>query len=122
LRLSIPHTHTHMHTHAHTHRREDYRLFWPDRSEFVRMASVFNATIVPFAAVGCADSFRFLFDSKVCRRVCIAAGLLSVGCWWAGSVVGGWMGRSLHMNSGAIVDLPWRQHNIYTYHPLNSIA
>ena len=50
---------------GHQSSREDYRLFWPDRSEFVRMASAFNATIVPFAAVGCADSFKMLLDSEV---------------------------------------------------------
>ncbi|CAN6714902.1 unnamed protein product [Malus baccata var. baccata] len=31
---------------------EEYKLFWPDQPEFVRMAARFGATIVPFAAVG----------------------------------------------------------------------
>lgn len=31
---------------------EQYKLFWPDQPEFVRMAARFGATIVPFAAVG----------------------------------------------------------------------
>ena len=30
---------------------EKYKLFWPKRQEFVRMASRFGATIIPFAAV-----------------------------------------------------------------------
>lgn len=31
---------------------EEYKLFWPNQPEFVRMAAQFGATIVPFAAVG----------------------------------------------------------------------
>ncbi|CAN0534766.1 unnamed protein product [Ectocarpus sp. 8 AP-2014] len=34
---------------------QDYQIFWPEKGEFVRMAASFNATIVPFAAVGSAD-------------------------------------------------------------------
>lgn len=31
---------------------EAYKIFWPDRPEFVRMAARFGATIVPFGVVG----------------------------------------------------------------------
>lgn len=31
---------------------EEYKLFWPEKSEFVRMASRFGAKIVPFGVVG----------------------------------------------------------------------
>lgn len=31
---------------------EDYKLFWPEQPEFVRMASRFGATIIPFGVVG----------------------------------------------------------------------
>ncbi|KAH9688392.1 Acyltransferase-like protein [Citrus sinensis] len=31
---------------------EEYKLFWPEQQEFVRMAARFGATIVPFGAVG----------------------------------------------------------------------
>ncbi|KAL0005711.1 hypothetical protein SO802_013272 [Lithocarpus litseifolius] len=31
---------------------EEYKLFWPDQQEFVRMAARFGATIVPFGVVG----------------------------------------------------------------------
>lgn len=31
---------------------EEYKLFWPDQPEFVRMAAHFGATIVPFGVVG----------------------------------------------------------------------
>ncbi|THF97329.1 hypothetical protein TEA_013084 [Camellia sinensis var. sinensis] len=35
------------------HRKgEEYKLFWPERSEFVRMAARFGTTIIPFGAVG----------------------------------------------------------------------
>ncbi|KAH7686721.1 Diacylglycerol acyltransferase protein [Dioscorea alata] len=35
------------------HRKgEQYKLFWPEQSEFVRMAAKFGATIIPFGAVG----------------------------------------------------------------------
>jgi len=46
------------------HRKgEDYKVFWPERGEFVRAAAKHNATIVPFAAIGIADSMRMLADS-----------------------------------------------------------
>lgn len=31
---------------------EEYKLFWPETSEFVRMAARFGAKIIPFGAVG----------------------------------------------------------------------
>ncbi|GMP29761.1 hypothetical protein CsSME_00004733 [Camellia sinensis var. sinensis] len=35
------------------HRKgEEYKLFWPEQSEFVRMAARFGATIIPFGSVG----------------------------------------------------------------------
>ncbi|XP_020113974.1 acyltransferase-like protein At1g54570, chloroplastic isoform X3 [Ananas comosus] len=35
------------------HRKgEEYKLFWPDRPEFVRMAAKFGVTIIPFGVVG----------------------------------------------------------------------
>ncbi|OMO99361.1 Diacylglycerol acyltransferase [Corchorus olitorius] len=35
------------------HRKgEAYKLFWPEQSEFVRMAARFGAKIVPFGVVG----------------------------------------------------------------------
>eukprot|EP01041_Mallomonas_annulata_P002461 gene2461-4780_t len=39
---------------------EEYKLFWPEKPEFVRMASIFDAIIVPFAAVGIYDSVNFV--------------------------------------------------------------
>lgn len=41
---------------------EGYKLFWPEKSEFIRMASRFGATIVPFGAVGEDDFFELALD------------------------------------------------------------
>ncbi len=43
---------------------EDYELFWPEKVDFVRVASRFNATIVPISAVGSADSANILLDPE----------------------------------------------------------
>merc|ERR1719163_620921 len=37
-------------------REDKYKLMWPDKAEFVRLAAKYNATIVPFGAVGAAES------------------------------------------------------------------
>ncbi|CAD5324239.1 unnamed protein product [Arabidopsis thaliana] len=43
------------------HRKgEEYKLFWPEQSEFVRVASKFGAKIVPFGVVGEDDIFNIL--------------------------------------------------------------
>uniref|UniRef100_A0A7N0UW96 Acyltransferase n=1 Tax=Kalanchoe fedtschenkoi TaxID=63787 RepID=A0A7N0UW96_KALFE len=45
------------------HRKgEEYKLFWPNQSEFVRMAARFGATIVPFGTVGEDDLGEVFFD------------------------------------------------------------
>ncbi|XP_072992605.1 phytyl ester synthase 2, chloroplastic-like isoform X1 [Typha latifolia] len=41
---------------------EQYKLFWPEQSEFVRMAWRFGATIVPFGVIGEDDIFELLYD------------------------------------------------------------
>ena len=43
-------------------RDEAYRLFWPEKVDFVRTAARFNATIIPLSAVGMADSVNMLFE------------------------------------------------------------
>lgn len=42
---------------------EAYKLFWPETPDFVRTAVRFNATIIPIAAVGSADSVNILVDA-----------------------------------------------------------
>ncbi|KAJ7976277.1 Acyltransferase-like protein, chloroplastic [Quillaja saponaria] len=45
------------------HRKgEEYKLFWPEQSEFVRMAARFGAKIIPFGVVGEDDIGEVVFD------------------------------------------------------------
>ncbi|KMT13485.1 hypothetical protein BVRB_4g082640 [Beta vulgaris subsp. vulgaris] len=48
---------------------EEYKLFWPDRPEFVRMAAKFNATIVPFGVVGEDDIAELVLDYDDLMRI-----------------------------------------------------
>jgi pimeloyl-ACP methyl ester carboxylesterase len=41
---------------------ENNKLFWPEETDFVRAAAKYDALIVPFGAVGAADSVTFLRD------------------------------------------------------------
>ena len=41
---------------------EAYMLKWSKQTDFVRMAAMFDALIVPFGAIGVADSFNMLLD------------------------------------------------------------
>eukprot|EP00210_Caulerpa_lentillifera_P001680 g1615.t1 len=45
-------------------RDEKYRVFWPKRAEFVRMAAKFGATVVTVASVGIEDGVEQLLDSS----------------------------------------------------------
>ncbi|XXG84148.1 hypothetical protein AAC387_Pa10g1731 [Persea americana] len=52
------------------HRKgEEYKLFWPDQPEFVRMAARFGATIVPFGAVGEDDLADVFLDYNDQMRI-----------------------------------------------------
>lgn len=44
-------------------KNEEYQVFWPEKTDFVRVAARFNATIVPLAAIGAADSVDILLDA-----------------------------------------------------------
>ncbi|KAK9838483.1 hypothetical protein WJX81_002279 [Elliptochloris bilobata] len=61
---------------AYKGKGEDYRLFWPDRAEFVRMAARYGATIVPFASVGCEDSVNMILDPQQVRSLPIIGNML----------------------------------------------
>lgn len=37
---------------------EEYKLFWPEKSEFVKMAVRHGVTIIPFGGVGEDDIFN----------------------------------------------------------------
>jgi len=40
---------------------ETYKLFWPEKAEFVRMAARYGVTIIPFASVGEDELLEVLF-------------------------------------------------------------
>lgn len=45
------------------HRKgEEYKLFWPDQPEFVRMAARFGVTVIPFGFVGEDDVLEMVLD------------------------------------------------------------
>jgi hypothetical protein len=44
-------------------------LFWPETTDFVRMAGLFDAIIVPFAGVGIADSVSMLLDADEISQI-----------------------------------------------------
>ena len=48
---------------AFKRKNEEYKLFWPSKPEFVRMAVRHGAIIVPFAAVGAEDGVDIVADA-----------------------------------------------------------
>ncbi|CAL8462015.1 g1546 [Coccomyxa elongata] len=61
---------------AYKGKGEEYRLFWSDRPEFVRMAARYGATIVPFAGIGAEDSVNMLLEPAEIRNLPIIGGLI----------------------------------------------
>ena len=47
---------------------ERYKLFWPERAEFVRMAAKLGAQLVPVSCVGAEDSLELILDSDEVQR------------------------------------------------------
>ncbi|GMH38045.1 hypothetical protein BSKO_05929 [Bryopsis sp. KO-2023] len=47
---------------------EKYKLFWPEQSEFVRMAAKFGAAIIPLAAIGLEDGMEIVFDAEDAKK------------------------------------------------------
>ena len=45
-------------------KNEKYKLFWPEKPEFVRMAAKFKATIVTLASVGYEESLEIVADRE----------------------------------------------------------
>ena len=54
---------------AFKRRNEEYKLFWPSKPEFVRMAVRHGAVIVPFAAVGAEDGVDIVADADDIARL-----------------------------------------------------
>ncbi|WZY78847.1 hypothetical protein YC2023_025231 [Brassica napus] len=48
---------------------EEYKLFWPEQQEFVRVASKFGAKIVPFGVVGEDDICKLVLDGDDQRNI-----------------------------------------------------
>lgn len=48
---------------------EAYKLIWPGKAEFVRMAAKFGATIVPFAAIGADESITQVLDGAQVQQL-----------------------------------------------------
>ncbi|PKI65508.1 hypothetical protein CRG98_014096 [Punica granatum] len=52
------------------HRKgEEYKLFWPEQAEFVRMAAKFGAKIVPFGTVGEDDIGQVVLDYEDLMKI-----------------------------------------------------
>ncbi|KAF8017906.1 hypothetical protein BT93_H2964 [Corymbia citriodora subsp. variegata] len=54
---------------ANHNKGEEYKLFWPDQPEFVRMAARFGATIVPFGTVGEDDIAELVLDNNDVMKI-----------------------------------------------------
>ena len=54
---------------AFKRKNEEYKLFWPSKPEFVRMAVRHGAVIVPFAAVGAEDCVDIVADADDIARL-----------------------------------------------------
>lgn len=39
---------------------DKYRVMWPEKTDFVRAAAKYNAIVVPFGSVGCADNVSYI--------------------------------------------------------------
>ncbi|CAM6030464.1 unnamed protein product [Sphagnum balticum] len=61
------------------HRKgEAYKLFWPEKAEFVRMAARYGVTIIPFASVGEDELLEILVDANEIRSIPFLKNLLMV--------------------------------------------
>ncbi|XP_013644710.2 phytyl ester synthase 2, chloroplastic isoform X1 [Brassica napus] len=69
------------------HRKgEEYKLFWPEQPEFVRVASKFGAKIVPFGVVGEDDICKIVLDSNDQRNIPILKYLMERATKEAGNL------------------------------------
>ncbi|KAL0889660.1 hypothetical protein Bca101_013643 [Brassica carinata] len=69
------------------HRKgEEYKLFWPEQPEFVRVASKFGATIVPFGVAGEDDMCKIVLDSNDQRNIPILKDLMERATKEAGNL------------------------------------
>ena len=52
---------------------EAYQLFWPEKTDFVRMAGLFDTIIVPFSAIGIADSVNMIASPDDMQQLSLIA-------------------------------------------------
>jgi len=51
------------------HRKDEYyKLKWPEKTDFVRLAARYNATIVPFGGVGASEAANVLLDPEEAKE------------------------------------------------------
>jgi hypothetical protein len=50
-------------------KEEDNQLFWSKKVDFVRMAALCDAIIVPFSAIGLIDSVSIILDSSEVLKI-----------------------------------------------------
>lgn len=58
------------HSTAYIVQGEQYKLFWPEQSEFVRVAARFGAKIIPFGVVGEDDFGEVSLITKISFSHC----------------------------------------------------
>ena len=58
-----------------TFQGEQYKLIWPEQSEFVRMAARFGAKIVPFGVAGEDDFGEVSLERFIIFSYCFSLGL-----------------------------------------------
>ena len=59
---------------AFHHRDQSNEVLWPERTDFVRMAALHKAIIVPFGAIGMADSALMLLDGPEIAQLPLGLG------------------------------------------------
>ncbi|CAH2045311.1 unnamed protein product [Thlaspi arvense] len=69
------------------HRKgEEYKLFWPEQPEFVRVASKFGAKIVPFGVLGEDDICDIVLDANDQKNIPILKDLMEKATQQAGNL------------------------------------
>ncbi|XP_018434984.1 phytyl ester synthase 2, chloroplastic-like [Raphanus sativus] len=94
------------------HRKgEEYKLFWPEQQEFVRVASKFGAKIVPFGVVGEDDICHLVLDSDDQRNIPILRDFMEEATKQAGNLREGdetELGNQICYLPGVIPKIPGR--------------
>lgn len=68
---------------------EYYKLKWPEKTDFVRLAARFNATIVPFGGVGASEASQVVMDASETKEFGESPVGKALGSLVGGSEAGG---------------------------------